>query len=301
LHLEIFQAYAPASGGGALKMTNLSSQDAFYASPSPTSDLSRHAAAVAYELRTTAEAARTACNVVLHVAASGRSGVRLTEERLAGLDVRSAARIVDHVLARKNAPLTVRRQPRERMIGNCHHISLLTCALLRAAGKPVRARVGFASYLEPGKWTDHWVCEVFRDGGWKRFDPDGGLELDGRPNELFLSASEAWAMCRSGDADPERFGFEDARGWWFVRNNVVRDFAALCKVELLPWDFWGLMVGQDSDRPDELIDELAEQCLDDEAWEVRVRRYADDPLVNPRGRVFVFRGGAQEIVLPDIW
>src|SRR5690606_14680958 len=31
------------------------------------------------------------------------------------------------------------------------------------------------------------------------------------------------------------------RGLWFVRGNLVRDIAALAKMELLPWDCWGLI------------------------------------------------------------
>ena len=44
------------------------------------------------------------------------------------------------------------------------------------------------------------------------------------------------------------------RGLWFVRGNLIRDVASLNKVELLPWDGWGLI-----DRKDENIslDELS--------------------------------------------
>jgi len=31
------------------------------------------------------------------------------------------------------------------------------------------------------------------------------------------------------------------RGMWFIRGNLIRDLAALNKVELLPWDGWGLI------------------------------------------------------------
>ncbi len=250
---------------------------------------------------TAEDAGRTARNAILHVAGAHRYRSKLSEDRFAGLDVRSAARIVDHVLGLRDEPLTVKRQPLERMIGNCYHIALFTCALLRSAGVAARARVGFASYLERSKWTDHWICEVRDEGGWRRFDPDGAISFGSASAQRFLSAGEAWTTCRSGDAEPELFGIDDSRGWWMIRNNVVRDFAALCKVELLPWDWWGLMVGQDADRPDELIDELSAMCADDAAWTERCRRFADDPLLNPGGRVFVFRGGTREDELPDEW
>jgi hypothetical protein len=34
-------------------------------------------------------------------------------------------------------------------------------------------------------------------------------------------------------------------GLWFVRGNLVRDVAALNKMELLPWDGWGITEGED--------------------------------------------------------
>jgi hypothetical protein len=280
---------------------SVADEGAFYSLPSPTSDLARHAANIDGWDATWDEAARVACNAVLHVAAVARLDVNLDEVRIGELDIRSAARIVDRVLELNPSPLPAERQPVERMIGNCHHISLLTCALLRHRGIPTRARAGFASYLDPGRWTDHWVCEVLQEGSWRRFDPDGSIDLSEPAGRRFLSGGEAWIACRAGNDDPNLFGFEDSRGWWFIRNNVVRDFAALCKVELLPWDWWGLMVGVDEDRPDALIDELASSCVDQAAWDERARRIQGDPRLNPGGKVFVFRGGQAEVELPAVW
>jgi transglutaminase superfamily protein len=268
----------------------------FYAVASPTSDLRRHASVLGEPVGDANAVGAMVRSVVLH--AAGASPYEFPPERWDDVSTRSAAHIIDRVLAIEPGPLSTPRRPEDRMIGNCYHQALLTCALLRYAGVAARARAGFADYLEQGKWTDHWICEVGGDGPWQRFDADLGRYLaDG----AFLTGGEAWAKCRGGDADPDIFGFEDARGWWFVRNNVVRDFAALCKVELLPWDFWGLMVGQDADRPDELIDELVAQCAEDSAWRARIERFEQDDRINPRSKVIVFRGGMSETSLPSNW
>ena len=66
------------------------------------------------------------------------------------------------------------------------------------------------------------------------FDP-----LDMPPGE-FVLAGEAWQMCRAGRADPEHFGIFQWHGWDFIKGNVLRDFLSLNKVEVLPWDGWGL-------------------------------------------------------------
>jgi hypothetical protein len=53
--------------------------------------------------------------------------------------------------------------------------------------------------------------------------------------EEFITAGKAWQMCRSGKADPDKFGIFDMHGLRFIWGDVVRDFLALNKVETLPW------------------------------------------------------------------
>jgi hypothetical protein len=54
-------------------------------------------------------------------------------------------------------------------------------------------------------------------------------------------------MCRRGDADPNNFGYGDTVGGLpNIRGNLVRDIAFLNKVEILGWDFWGIIEGDDS-------------------------------------------------------
>jgi hypothetical protein len=150
--------------------------------------------------------------------------------------------------------------------------------LLRRAGAPARARCGFATYFASDRFVDHWVVEHWdsRAAMWVRTDPQlddvqrRELDLDFDPLDLpegrFLSGGEAWQLCRSGRADPDLFGILEYWGAWFVRNNVVRDLAALNKVELLPWDAWGLMETHDvhDEQGDELVDQVATAtCSDD--------------------------------------
>ncbi len=59
----------------------------------------------------------------------------------------------------------------------------------------------------------------------------------------FVIAGDAWQMCRSGRADPARFGltFINESGLWFIAQNLLRDLASLNRMEMLPWDVWGSM------------------------------------------------------------
>jgi hypothetical protein len=88
-----------------------------------------------------------------------------------------------------------------------------------------------------GRWVkaDAQLDEFQRNRLGISFDP---LDV---PNDQFLVAGKAWQMCRAGEADPDAFGISELHGLWFVRGNLVRDLASLNKVELLPWDSWGLI------------------------------------------------------------
>jgi hypothetical protein len=73
-------------------------------------------------------------------------------------------------------------------------------------------------------------------------------------------------LCRSGQADPEAFGIFDMHGLWFVRGDLLRDMAALNKVELLPWDSWGLIERRDEELSAAdlvLLDRVAELTAGD--------------------------------------
>jgi hypothetical protein len=65
------------------------------------------------------------------------------------------------------------------------------------------------------------------------------------PHNRFVIAGDAWTHSRSGQMDPSKFGFSFLfeGGYWFIAGNLVRDFAALNNVEMLPWDVWGAMPG----------------------------------------------------------
>jgi hypothetical protein len=177
--------------------------------------------------------------------------------------------MVARILQLDAGPLDVARPPERRLVVNCRHFAVMACAVLRRAGLPVRARCGHATYFDPGKFIDHWVVEIWDGvgGRWRRVDPDLSVrerdvdfDLFDIPAGRFLAGGEAWRLIRSGAADPAQFGVYEWWGAWFVRCNAVRDLAALNKVELLPWDAWGLMdresaMGQGA--ADDLVDQVA--------------------------------------------
>lgn len=197
--------------------------------------------------------------------------------RLGDVDTRYSTDIYERLLAKDDRPLGEARDPARRFIGSCRDYALLLCSMLRHARVPARLRFGFATYFskEPDTYSDHCVCEYWNEqhGRWvlvdANVDPVVKARLDiaadafdlGR--DQFVVASDAWRLARDGKADPNRFGVPsiNIQGLWFIRGSLMRDLAALNKVEMLPWDYWGLADRTPIDAlpPEEmsLLDELA--------------------------------------------
>lgn len=197
----------------------------------------------------------------------------LSADRLAYNDVRSARGLVEALLAHDPAPVTVLRPPRSRVVGTCRHFAVLACALLRHRSVPARVRCGFATYFVAGKGLDHWIVEYWHadEQRWVRLDPellDADVLQD--PQDLqvgeFLTGGEAWVAWRRGQLDAAAFGVPGTANWGpsEIRGNLVRDLAALNKLEMLPWDEWGQMEaayrGATGPDYDALLDTAADVC-----------------------------------------
>lgn len=206
--------------------------------------------------------------VMVHRDCTRLFGFALPEQRRDEANTRYAEAILDHL-----GTLDERR-PEDRFAGTCRDFTVLLCAMLREAGRLARARAGFAGYFGDGFFDDHWVVELWDDDrGWHLIDaqvasaPEGtytGADLDpfDVPRDAFLVGGQAWQECRTGGRDLDRIGTSAAglTGMWEVQGNVVRDLAALNRVETLPWDNWGLIpIHYDKLDPADiaLLDEIA--------------------------------------------
>lgn len=235
--------------------------------------------------------------LLLHVFWAERYGVSLGEERKAELQVRPVERKLARILELDPRPLSEPRPLERRLVGNCRDFSLLLSAMLRHRGVPARARCGFGTYFQPNHYEDHWVVEYWHDaeGRWVWVDAQldefqrRALSLDFDPLDMppgrFVTGGEAWQLCRSGRADPDSFGIWGMHGLWFVAGDLVRDFLALNKLEVLPWDGWGLMRGPDdsySAHDLALLDHIAALALAPDANLAELRAlYAGEPRLRP--------------------
>jgi hypothetical protein len=230
--------------------------------------------------------------------------VKLPEVRLNEKHIRPLAQTLTQIRELVPKPLTVRREPKDRAAGVCRHFTQLLCTALRNQGIPARARVGFGAYFNPGKFEDHWVGEYWNAAEQRWILVDAQLDAVQRkafkvdfdprdvPRNRFIIAGDAWQQCRSGRADPTAFGLSpiNLKGLWFIAGNILRDLAALNRMELLPWDVWGMMPRTDADLTPEqlaLLDKLAALTMaSDEALPELRRLYESDERLRVPTTVF---------------
>lgn len=230
--------------------------------------------------------------------------VKLPEARLDEKHIRPLAQALTRIRELVPQPLTVRRPPKDRLACVCRHFAQLLCTTLRTQGIPARARVGFGAVFNPGKFEDHWVGEYWNAAERRWILVDAQLDAVQRntfkvdfdprdvPRDRFIIAGDAWQQCRSGRADPAAFGLSpiNLKGLWFIAGNILRDLAALNRMELLPWDVWGMMPRDDAElTPEkmELLDQLAALTMaGDEALSEIRRLYESDERLRVPTTVF---------------
>jgi hypothetical protein len=285
----------------------------FYASPAAMTVLPQHPALDSIPVEPDA-LRRSVQGLLVHrdwVTAYGLAAetVRLHEQHL-----RSTEEVLGRAFELCSDPVAVTRQPADRVVGICRHFAVLHTAFLRDQGVPARVRCGFANYFDRSKWYDHWITERWDGGRWIRDDPQidelqgAAIDIDfdpyDQPAGQFLTGAEAWQAVRAGDLDAGRFGIFDMWGPAFIAGNVLADVACLNKVELLPWDSWGMGLGwgpHDTLRPDivDRVDELAALATAGDFVDLR-RRYTTDDAVRVPADITSFVDGEPEPVHLDL-
>ena len=263
----------------------------YYASPGPMTEPEKYSNLFENLPVEISELRRLVQGLIIHIFWAKRYGVELPEERQQETQLRHVAKMLKRIQELDDQPLTVERPLENRLVGNCRDFSTLLCTILRHHGVPARARCGFGTYFEPGWYEDHWVCEYWNanENRWILVDAqlddfqyeDLKIEFDpcDLPRDQFLTGGKAWQLCRAEKADPDRFGIFDMYGLWFIRGNLVRDLASLNKIELLPWDSWGLIDKEDlnlSESDWALLDQAAALTLADNAAFSELRAIYDN-------------------------
>ena len=273
----------------------------FYLAPGAMTSTDGHASLFEVLPHDMAGLVRVVQGLLLHEHFAPAYGIALSAERRGESQLRSVPQMLNRLLARDGRPLSAARPLDARLVGVCRHFTVLLVAMLRARRVPARARCGFGTYFNAGRFEDHWVCEYWNAAQRRWILVDAQLDALQReklkidfdtldvPRDRFVVAGEGWAQCRAGTVDPSAFGIFDIRGLWFVAGNVVRDAAALNNMELLPWDIWGAMLRPGEEPQDgqaAFLDRLAELTRSPDLGFAELRKLYDDPRLQVPPVVF---------------
>lgn len=268
----------------------------YYASPGEHTTLAKDADAIRTANLDLAGLAQVVQGLLIHdFLAESRYGLHFSPAAQETIHLRQAQGVIDAARTRSAESIFVARAPEDRVPARCHHYAKLLTAALRAKGMAARTRCGYASYLTPGYFEDHWICEVWLPGKARWVKADATLDADwraltafkGNPLDLsataFLTAGEAWQRCLQKQLDPARFGISHYRlhGLGMIASNLVRDVAALNKMEMLPWDIWGAQpLPNASLTPAQIawFSDIARLTAEaDRHWPALTARFAADP------------------------
>jgi len=250
--------------------------------------------------------------LLVHVFWSERYGLNLSEERKAEVQLRTMERRLARMLELDPSPLTTPRQNEKKIVGNCRDFSVTLASILQSKGIPARPRCGFGVYFMPNHYEDHWVCEYWNEAEQRWVLVDAQLDrlqcealkipfntLD-VPRDQFIVGGAAWKLCRSGQANPDQFGIFDMKGIEFVKGDFIRDVAALNKVELLPWDCWGMIFTDYATLPPDdlsMLDRLAElTCADVPDFDMVRQLYESDPRLRVGEAIQSYVNGNMELI-----
>lgn len=250
--------------------------------------------------------------LMVHVFWAERYGLNLSEERKGEVQLRSMERRLARTLELDPSPLTVARPLERRIVGNCRDFSLTLASMLQSKGIDARPRCGFGAYFLPDHYEDHWVCEYGneKEERWVLVDaqldelqqeilqiPFNTLDV---PRDQFIVGGAAWKMCRTEQANPDQFGIFDMHGIDFVKGDFIRDVAALNKMELLPWDCWGMIFTDYASLPPgdlSMLDRLAELTSGDVPDFAAVRQtYESDPRLRVNESIQSYVNGNMEMI-----
>jgi hypothetical protein len=212
-------------------------------------------------------------NILLHQHWSRAYGLELSEERTKEPFIRSFEEKLIFLNKLGFTHVSEQKTNENKMISICRDFSVVAAALCREAGIPARARCGFASYFEKGKYVDHWVLEYWNEEKKKWVMVDAqldvlqqkALDLPFDPldvsEDYFITGPRAWLMCREGRLNPDLFGIFKWWGYDYLRCNLILDVNSLLKVPMQPWDLWdgykSLPIEQWTENDYKVMDELS--------------------------------------------
>lgn len=170
-------------------------------------------------------------NLVIHPVDVHRHGIRVSPRRSLVLrQLFTAERMLDDLFQTPPVSLTAERSPYQRLVEWCDYQAVLLTSFGLYRGYEIRTRCGFVSYIDRGRWINHWLNEVRRPfyEDWTLVDPDRRCFPAA---EEFRSGAAWWPL--KSTAAISRLKSQNYRGVDAVKYILLGDFNALNGHEML--------------------------------------------------------------------
>jgi hypothetical protein len=266
--------------------------EASYRPQTPATDPGREQAAYHVLPPDVRELQQLLPGLVIHLNMEHIYGYKPSSQRRAEASLRRVELMLGRLFEVDGRPLNERREIERRLVGDCRQSTVLICSMLRHTGTSARARAGFSTYFGPFR-GDHWVAEYWSDEAkrWLLVDAEldetlmaaSNIDFDpcNVPRNQWLSAAEVWLACRTGGDDESRYGLDPSvTGLPYIAAQLLRDLAALRRLEVGPRDRWGVASpGKEHSAADyRLLDDLATALISNDDGQTAAQLFLDERL-----------------------
>ncbi|MFC1760792.1 transglutaminase domain-containing protein [Planctomycetota bacterium] len=146
--------------------------------------------------------------------------------------------ILEGLLSYDASGLVKSRKFEDRLVLICRENSILLASILRHRGIPTRVRSGHATYLIPGRYASHTLCEVWNkdEERWMLVDPS--TDMVDLPEGKFVFAWDSWLMLQSKEVDPSLYAMPGRySGLVSITGKVYHDCASVLGSEYTAYQY----------------------------------------------------------------
>lgn len=144
----------------------------------------------------------------------------------------SVQSILEGLLSYDSSGIVKNRKPEARLVLGCNQNAILLASILKYRGIPTRVRFGHASYIFPGFYISHTICEVWNedDKRWMLVDPS--MDMVDFSREKFDLSNDLWLKMQKGEIDSNLYGIPRRyTGLVSIVGKICHDLASILGTE----------------------------------------------------------------------
>ncbi len=150
--------------------------------------------------------------------------------------------ILKALLSYDSRGLVKDRKVENRLVLACREYAILLASILKYMDIPARVRCGFATYLNPGSYTSHIICEVWNkdENRWMLVDP--GKDMVDFSREQFELGNDTWLKMQNNEIELKLYSMMGQPGMVIITIALCHDLASILGSEYLIYQHSPILV-----------------------------------------------------------